>query len=175
MLRGYTISISPAGLFPCRSRVVALLCLTGRQGIARLRGVRSRTLYPDTLRLIGYVDSQTHRRLVFLTNNLTLAPLTIALLYRKRWQIELFFKWVKQHLHIKAFFGTTINAVQTSRWPRMVFIQPQRASQVIRFSIIWRRVWCGCPDQLVTCDLFLAISLAGVLECHARLIGKALR
>ena len=53
---------------------------------------------------------------MFLTNNLTLDPLTIALLYRKRWQIELFFKWIKQHLHITAFFGTTPNAVQSQLW-----------------------------------------------------------
>src|ERR1035437_3559624 len=84
--------------------------------LVRLRGTLSRTFYPDTLRLVRYVDPVTGRRLVFLTNNLTLDPLTIALLYRKRWQIELFFKWIKQHLHIKAFFGTTPNAVQTQLW-----------------------------------------------------------
>jgi hypothetical protein len=84
--------------------------------LVRLRGIVSRKLYPDTLRLVRYVDPETGRRLVFLTNNLTLDPLTIALLYRKRWQIELFFKWIKQHLHIKAFFGTTPNAVQSQLW-----------------------------------------------------------
>jgi hypothetical protein len=84
--------------------------------LIRLRGPLSRTLYPDTLRRVRYADPDTGRRLVFLTNNLTLDPLTIALLYRKRWQIELFFKWIKQHLHIKAFFGTTPNAVQTQLW-----------------------------------------------------------
>lgn len=82
----------------------------------RLRGPLSQTLYPDTLRLVKYVDPETGRRLLFLTNNLTLDPLTIALLYRKRWQIELFFKWIKQHLHIKAFFGASPNAVQTQLW-----------------------------------------------------------
>ena len=84
--------------------------------LVRLRGPLSRTLYPDTLRLVRYVDPETGKRFVFLTNNLVLDPLTIALLYRKRWRIELFFKWVKQHLHIKAFFGTTPNAVQTQLW-----------------------------------------------------------
>jgi hypothetical protein len=84
--------------------------------LVRLRGPLSRTLYPDTLRLVRYVDPETGRRLTFLTNHLTLEPLTIALLYRKRWRIELFFKWIKQHLHIKAFFGTTPNAVQTQLW-----------------------------------------------------------
>jgi hypothetical protein len=84
--------------------------------LVRLRGPLSRTLYPDTLRRVRYIDPDTGRRLIFLTNNLTLDALTIALLYRKRWQIELFFKWIKQHLHIQAFFGTTPNAVQTQLW-----------------------------------------------------------
>jgi len=84
--------------------------------LIRLRGPLSRTLYPDTLRRVRYADPETGRQLIFLTNNLTLDALTIALLYRKRWQIELFFKWIKQHLHIKAFFGTTPNAVQTQLW-----------------------------------------------------------
>ena len=84
--------------------------------LIRLGGPLSRGLYPDTLRRIRYVDPETGKRLVFLTNNLTLDPLTIALLYRKRWRIELFFKWIKQHLHITAFFGTTPNAVQSQLW-----------------------------------------------------------
>jgi hypothetical protein len=84
--------------------------------LVRLRGPKSRTLYPDTLRLVGYVDPETHTRFMFLTNNLILDAATIALLYHKRWRIELFFKWVKQHLHIKAFFGTTPNAVKSQLW-----------------------------------------------------------
>jgi hypothetical protein len=84
--------------------------------LVRLRGPKSRTLYPDTLRRLRYVDAQTHKRFTFLTNNLTLAAPTVALLYRKRWRIELFFKWVKQHLRIKAFFGTTPNAVKAQLW-----------------------------------------------------------
>jgi hypothetical protein len=88
--------------------------------LIRLRGIHSRKLYPDTLRLIRYVDPETGKRLTFLTNNLTLAAATVALLYRKRWRIELFFKWVKQHLHIKAFFGTTPNAVKTQLWAAVI-------------------------------------------------------
>jgi IS4 transposase len=84
--------------------------------LVRLRGPKSRRLYPDTLRLIRYVDPQTGRRLRFLTNHLTLDARTVALLYRQRWRIELFFKWLKQHLHIKAFFGVTPNAVKTQVW-----------------------------------------------------------
>lgn len=62
------------------------------------------------------MDPDTQKRFTFLTNNLALEPATVALLYRKRWRIELFFKWVKQHLHIKAFFGTTPNAVKAQLW-----------------------------------------------------------
>ena len=87
-----------------------------RDHLIRLRGVKSRKLYPDTLRRIRYVDPKTGKRLSFLTNHLTFDALSIALLYRKRWQIELLFKWMKQHLHIKAFFGTTPNAVKTQLW-----------------------------------------------------------
>jgi len=84
--------------------------------LIRLRGIKSRRLYPDTLRRVRYIDPDTGRRLTFLTNHLTLDALSIALLYRKRWKIELLFKWMKQHLHIKAFFGTTPNAVKTQLW-----------------------------------------------------------
>lgn len=84
--------------------------------LIRLRGPKSRWRYPDTLRLIRYADPETGRGLWFLTNNQTLDAATVALLYRKRWQIELFFRWVKQHLHIKAFFGTSPNAVKTQLW-----------------------------------------------------------
>jgi len=87
-----------------------------RDQLIRLRGPKSRTLYPDTLRRIRYIDPDTGKRLSFLTNHLTFDALSIALLYRKRWKIELLFKWMKQHLHIKAFFGTTPNAVKTQLW-----------------------------------------------------------
>ena len=72
--------------------------------------------YPEKLRRIKYYDQETRKTLVFLTNNFTLPPLTIAQLYRCRWQVELFFKWIKQHLRIKKFFGTTENAVKTQIW-----------------------------------------------------------
>ena len=69
--------------------------------------------YPEKLRRIRYLDVQTQKRLVFLTNNFSLPPLTIAQLYRSRWQVELFFKWIKQHLRIKKFYGTSMNALKT--------------------------------------------------------------
>jgi transposase len=72
--------------------------------------------YPEKLRRVRYFDQQTNKALVFLTNNFALPPLTIAQLYRCRWQVELFFKWIKQHLRIKAFYGTTDNAVKTQIW-----------------------------------------------------------
>jgi Transposase DDE domain/Domain of unknown function (DUF4372) len=72
--------------------------------------------YPDQLRRIRYWDVERQKRLVFLTNNFTLPPLAIADLYRCRWQVELFFKWIKQHLRIKAFYGTSENAVKTQVW-----------------------------------------------------------
>jgi hypothetical protein len=72
--------------------------------------------YPDKLRRIRYFDRQTNKTLVFLTNNFTLPALTITQLYRCRWQVELFFKWIKQHLRIKAFYGTTENAVKIQIW-----------------------------------------------------------
>ena len=72
--------------------------------------------YPEKLRRIRYFDAEKNQRLVFLTNNFTLPPLTIAQLYRSRWQVELFFKWIKQHLRIKKFYGTSENALKTQIW-----------------------------------------------------------
>lgn len=75
--------------------------------------------YPDTLRRIGYRDPVTEKKLIFLTNNHSLPALTIANLFRHRWKIELFFKWIKQHLRIKAFYGTSENAVRSQIWVAM--------------------------------------------------------
>ena len=79
-------------------------------------GFYAQTHYPDPLRRIGYRDPKTGAALVFLTNNFTVPALTIVQLYQGRWQIELFFKWIKQHLRIKAFYGTSANAVRTQIW-----------------------------------------------------------
>jgi hypothetical protein len=76
----------------------------------------SRRDYPAPLRRVRFVDPKTGKRLVFLTNNFTLAASTIARLYRQRWQVELFFKWIKQYLRIKSFYGTSANAVRTQVW-----------------------------------------------------------
>lgn len=84
--------------------------------IIRLTGPMSSRRYPDRLRRIHYFDAEQDLRLIFLTNNFQLAALTIADLYRARWQVELFFRWIKQHLHIRAFYGTSENAVKTQVW-----------------------------------------------------------
>ncbi len=82
----------------------------------RLTGPKTSRRYPVPLRRIHYIDPDEHHDLVFLTNNFLLSALTIAELYRARWRVELFFRWVKQHLHIKAFYGTSANAVRTQVW-----------------------------------------------------------
>jgi hypothetical protein len=82
----------------------------------RLTGFYPSKDYPDTLRRIKYRDVEHKKYLVFITNNFILPSLTIAKLYQCRWQVELFFKWIKQHLRIKAFYGTSINAVKTHIW-----------------------------------------------------------
>ena len=85
-----------------------------------LTNPQSFDLYPQPLRRIAYVDADTGKRYVFLTNSFSLPALTVARLYKCRWQVELFFKWVKQHLRIKSFFGTSENAVKTQIWIAMV-------------------------------------------------------
>ena len=81
-----------------------------------LTAINSIKAYPDTLRRVTYVDPDTQQRFRFLTNNFALPALTIAKIYKSRWQVELFFKWIKQHLRIKAFYGTSENAVKTQIW-----------------------------------------------------------
>jgi len=81
-----------------------------------LKGFYAKKDYPDKLRRIRYYDAGNNKTMVFLTNNFDLPALTIAELYRCRWQVELFFKWIKQHLRIKAFYGTSENAVKTQVW-----------------------------------------------------------
>src|ERR1700722_16733680 len=93
-------------------RSTGLIC---DQSIA-LTGQATRAHYPERLRRIRYKDAETGKTLVFLTNHFALPALTIAALYKNRWQVELFFKWIKQHLRIKQFYGTSENAVKTQIW-----------------------------------------------------------
>jgi transposase len=81
-----------------------------------LTGPKTSTLYPNALRRVHYYAAESDQRLVLLTNNFSIPALTVAALYRYRWQIELFFKWIKQHLRIKNFFGTSDNSVKTQVW-----------------------------------------------------------
>ena len=87
----------------------------------RLTGLSSRENYPNQLRLVTYVDQETGEKHVFLTNNFKLAARTIADLYKSRWEIEIFFKWIKQNLKIKSFLGTSQNAVMTQIWAAMIY------------------------------------------------------
>jgi len=84
--------------------------------IIRLKTTKGKRDYPERLRRIRFVDPETGKSLVFITNNFELPALTVAAIYKNRWQIELFFKWIKQNLRIKAFYGTSNNAVRTQIW-----------------------------------------------------------
>lgn len=93
-------------------RTTGLVC----DQTVKLTGVNTQNAYPEKLRRVKFHDQKTGKTLVFLTNNFTLPALTIAQLYRSRWQVELFFKWIKQHLRIKKFYGTSENAVKSQIW-----------------------------------------------------------
>jgi transposase len=93
-------------------RITGVIC----DQMIRLNGFYVAQDYPEHLRRIRYKDAESGKTLVFLTNNTSLPPLTIAALYKSRWQVELFFKWIKQHLRIKRFLGTSENAVKTQIW-----------------------------------------------------------
>jgi hypothetical protein len=110
--------------------------------IVWLRNPSSIKHYPDKLRRIHYVDTDTGKSLVFLTNNFELPAIIIALLYKSRWQVELFFKWIKQHLRIKHFYGTSDNAVKTQIWISIcvyvlvAIVKKQLESQRSLYSIL---------------------------------------
>ena len=114
-----------------------------------LTGPKTATLYPLPLRRIRYTDPDTGKRLVFLTNDFTVPALTIAQLYKARWQVELFFKWLKQHLRIKAFYGTSINAVKTQVWVAV--------SVYVLVAIRKKRL--GLPQSLYTILQVLSVTL----------------
>jgi hypothetical protein len=124
--RLYRFTLSSA-FFVVRTKSNILLQRRYSHAVDKATGVRSdhtviltafdsAKAYPDALRRVSYLDVETRRRFKFLTNNFTLPALTIAQIYQCRWQVELFFKWIKQHLRIKAFFGTSENAVKTQIW-----------------------------------------------------------
>src|SRR5207244_1328877 len=114
------LSLFPWGKFRRRKSAVKLHTLLDLRGSiptnAYVTGVQTAPRYPDPLRRIHYFDAERDSRLTFLTNNFLLPALTITQLYRARWKVELFFRWIKQHLRIKAFYGTSENAVKTQAW-----------------------------------------------------------
>ncbi len=105
--------------------------------------------YPDKLRRVRYFDTETNKRLSFLTNNFLLPALTIAQLYKCRWQVELFFKWLKQHLRIKVFYGTSENAVKTQVWTAV--------SVYVLVAILKKRL--GLEHSLYTILQILSVTL----------------
>jgi len=105
--------------------------------------------YPDKLRRVKYHDAETNKTLVFLSNNFLLPAMTIAQLYKQRWQVELFFKWIKQHLRIKSFYGTTENAVKTQIWIAI--------SVYLIVAIIKKQL--NLPESLYTILQVLSVSL----------------
>ena len=114
-----------------------------------LCGPKTATLYPVPLRRITYVDPETQQRFVFLTNDFTLPALQIAQLYQCRWQVELFFKWIKQHLRIQAFYGTSVTAVKTQVWIAI--------SVYVLVAIVKKRL--GLPQSLYTILQVLSVTL----------------
>jgi len=114
-----------------------------------LTGPLTSTLYPVPLRRVTYYSLETEKRFIFLTNNFSVAPLTVASLYRRRWQIELFFKWIKQHLRIKRFFGTSSNSVKTQIWIGV--------SVYVLIAIIKKRL--GLKESLYTILQIFSLSL----------------
>jgi hypothetical protein len=124
--RLYVFTLS-AAFFVVRSKSNVILQRRYSHPVDRSTGVRSdhtviltaigsTKVYPDALRRVSYLDVETRKRFKFLTNNFTLPAVTIAQIYKSRWQVELFFKWIKQHLRIKTFYGTSENAVKTQIW-----------------------------------------------------------
>jgi len=103
--------------FHCRARRIVdkTTGLRSDQTIM-LAGPKTSRMYPTPLRRVSYYDAEHDRRFVFLSNNFVLPALTLTKIYKCRWQIELFFKWIKQNLHIKSFYGTSVNALKTQVW-----------------------------------------------------------
>ena len=125
----------------------------------RLTGHTSHAGYPVHLRRIRFRDVEKARSFVFLTNAFTLPALTIPALYKRRWQIELFFKWIKQHLHIKAFYGTSANAVKTQIWTAI--------AAYVLVAIVRKRLQCTLPLytmlQILSVSLFEKVPLPQLL------------
>jgi len=127
-----------------------------------LTGLQSSRLHPGPLRRIAFYDVETDRRFVFLTNNFVLPALTIARLYKSRWQVELFFKWIKQNLRIKAFYGNTDNAVKTQVW---IAISVYVLVAIVKRELKIKRSLSDIL-QILSVALFEKTSLFQVLSAH---------
>jgi IS4 transposase len=114
-----------------------------------LTGRYTKDLYLSPLRRVHYVDPERGLRLIFLTNNFAIPALSVAQLYKSRWQVELFFRWIKQHLRIKAFYGTSENAVKTQVWIAI--------SVYVLAAIVKKRL--GLPVSLYTFLQVLGLTL----------------
>ncbi len=114
-----------------------------------LRGPKSSRLYPEPLRRVAFFDTESRQRILLLTNHFTLPALTVAQLYRSRWTIELFFKWIKQNLRIKAFYGTSENAVKTQVWIAI--------STYLLVAIVRKRLGIGLSLQTMLQIISMAI------------------
>ena len=125
-----------------------------------LTSIKSAKVYPDALRRVTYVDPDTLKRFRFLTNNFVLPALTIARIYKSRWQVELFFKWIKQHLRIKAFYGQSENAVKTQIWIAV--------SVYLLVAIVRKRLTLGTSLyqilQILSLSLFEKMPILQALE-----------
>ena len=128
----------------------------------RLTGFYAAKNYPEKLRRIKYHDLETDKTLVFLTNNFSLPAITIADLYRCRWQVELFFKWIKQHLRIKSFFGTSENAVKSQIWIAV--------SVYVLVAIIKKRL--KLPTSLYTILQILSVTIFENMSLNQILLGN---
>ena len=131
----------------------------------RLTGTKSPDDYPQYLRYVVFYDEATDKRLGFFTNNFELPALTIAQLYKCRWQVELFFKWIKQHLRIKAFFGTNENAVKTQIWIAI--------SVYVLVAIVKKRL--GVKASLYTILQILSLTLFEKVQLDQLLNDRALQ
>jgi hypothetical protein len=142
-------------------RTTGLIC---DQTIA-LDGYVTRRDYPQHLRRIRFRDADTGKRLVFLTNQTTLPALTICALYKSRWQVELFFKWIKQHLRIKRFYGTSENAVKTQIWIAV--------SVYVLVAIVRKRL--GLEASLYTLLQVLSVTIFEKMPLQTAFLGEAYR
>ena len=129
----------------------------------RLTGYYQKRFYPEPLRLVGFFDKETKKELVFLSNNFSLSAYTITQIFKARWQIEIFFKWIKQNLKIKSFLGTSKNAVLTQIWVAMCYYL---LLSYIKYQTKYSYTLLEL-SRMVSETIFDRISLIDLLSCSA--------